>query len=718
MALETNSSDGAGGGPEDQPTQAGHMLQIDTQLGKDVLLLTSLDGVETVSRGFVYTIEMLTIASDDEVRGLLGHPVTLWLRNDSATERRPLHGHIHHLTRVSVDARGNRRWQAEVVPFIWFLKHSVDCRIYQDLTIPEIIRSVFDEHELTHYELRLHEQYPKQVFSVQYRESAFDFVSRLMEHVGIFYWFEHDKDRHLLVLADSNRVAKFTEPQQVVQSLRPDLGHIQELVHDFEFRTGNWALNDFDFEVPTKNLRTREPTVLDVQPMKRFEIFDYPGSYILPEDGKRLTRLRIQEEEAQHHKVSGTGSCAGFDAGRRFTLTPDRQRNGEKPASYLLTEVRHTARDTNYFSNETAPATYSNRFVCIPVETPFRPERLTDKPTVQGPQTATVVGPAGESIHTDQYGRVRLLFHWDRRGKRDEHASCWVRVSQNSAGSHWGSLAIPHVGQEVIVAFLEGDPDRPIITGHVHNGSNMPPLNLPQDKDKTILRDHGDNKVIMHGKAGQQWMSLVSPRSVNLIAKRTAAKPLSADIAIGGVTFDPYEDSGGYDELYNRLTELEGGVDPPPDDWRGDVSSLAEGRVNSLSGGNTNTWVGGNSNTWVGGNLNQEVVGKTDTVARGDTTNTYHSQVTDNFDTLHEENTTMHNEFCGIHSEFTGIHTELTGYHGEINGIHEESTGIHISLKDLCVREYTFADIATFAMKILNTDLDLDQATLKLILGG
>jgi type VI secretion system secreted protein VgrG len=199
------------------------------------------------------------------------------------------------------------------------------------------------------------------------------------------------------------------------------------------------------------------------------------------------------------------------------------------------------------------------------------------------------------------------LFHWDRRGKRDEHASCWIRVSQNSAGSHWGALAIPHVGQEVIVAFLEGDPDRPIVTGHVHNGNNMPPLDLPQDKDKTILRDHGDNKVIMHGKAGQQWTSIVSPRSVNLIAKRSAAKPLSADITISGVTFDPYEDSSGYQELYNRLTELEGNTDPPPDDWRGDVSSLAEGRVNSLSGGNTNAWVGQDSNSWVKRNSNSYV---------------------------------------------------------------------------------------------------------------
>ena len=389
MALEANSAGAADGYPNDAPTQAGHLLAIDTDLGKDELLLVALDGVETISRGFVYTIEVLTRASDDKIRGLLGHPVALWLRNDSDTERRPLHGHIRHLTRLPADARGYRTWRAEVVPFMWFLTRSVDCRIYQDLTIPDIIRSVFDEHELLHYELRLHEQYPKLVFCVQYRESAFDFISRLMEHVGILYWFEHYKDRHVLVLADANRAAKFTEPREAVISTRLDLGQIQDLMHDYTFRTGAWALNDYDFEVPTKNLRNHEPTVLDIAPMKRYEIFDYPGSYTVPEQGKHLTRLRIQEEEARHHQVSGGGSCVGFDAGKRFTLTPDRMVNGDKSANYLLTEVRHSGRDSgNYFSTTGEPAIYSNRFVCIPVETPFRPERLTPKPIVQGPQTA------------------------------------------------------------------------------------------------------------------------------------------------------------------------------------------------------------------------------------------------------------------------------------------------------------------------------------------
>jgi type VI secretion system secreted protein VgrG len=721
MAMALGNSRSNEAGTPTAPTQDGHLLAIETPLGKDVLLLTALDGTETVSRGFVYTIEMLSLASEAEVRTLLGKPVTIWLRNDIEAVRRPLHGYIRRLTRLTVDPRGYRRWRAEVAPWLWFLTRSVDCRIYQNLTIPEILRSVFDDHGLSHYEFRLPGQYEKLVFCVQYRESVFAFVSRLMEHVGIFYWFEHHQDRHVLVLADANNMASYTQPRQVTLSLRPDLGEIQELEHDYAFLTGNWALDDFDFEVPTKTLRTHEPTTLDVAPMKRFEIFDYPGSFMERDHGSRLTRLRMEGEEARHHQVSGAGSYVGFNPGKRFTLTATETEGGEKPATYLLTEVRHSARDSSYFSTEADPATYSNRFICIPVGVQFRPERLTPKPIVQGPQTATVVGPAGENIHTDQYGRVRLLFHWDRRGKRDEHASCWIRVSQVSAGSHWGSLAIPHVGQEVMVAFLEGDPDRPIVIGHMHNGSNMPPLNLPADKNKTILRDHADNKIIMEGRPGGQHLTMVSPRAVNLIAARPPARPLSADINFGtGGSIQgasPFQDPPALSDLQSLLTALSGSKpsDPTkdiqlvPGQSSGtpatgtpgqpgyqpavpavpafadsvslqDINTIAERKINTLSGDNTNAWIGNEMNTWVGGDLNQEVLGKTDTLAHGDTTNTYRSQVTDNFDALHEENSTIHNEFTALHIEDVGAHVETTLAHIEFTPLMhiEESSGIHV----------------------------------------
>jgi hypothetical protein len=449
-------------------------------------------------------------------------------------------------------------------------------------------------------------------------------------------------------------------------------------------------------------LRTHEPTRIDIEPMTRFETYDYPGSYTARDHGAGLTRLRMEEEEARHHRIFGSGSCVGFDAGKRFTLAVDEGMGEEKPEIYLLTELRHSAREPGYFSTSGEPAIYSNRFVAIPAETPFRPERLTSKPVVQGPQTATVVGPAGENIHTDQYGRVRVLFHWDRRGKRDEHASCWIRVSQNAAGSHWGGLATPHVGQEVVVSFLEGDPDRPIVTGHVHNGNNLPPLNLPYDKDKTILRDHGDNKIIMQGRPGREHLTLVSPRTINMIAARPPAKPLSSDVTLdqdGIHGADPFEDAPGLDELNKLWKALVTPGQQPADPLQDldlipsgpgdpsfadtathhDANTIAEGSINELSGLNTSSWIGRNLNTWVGGDMNQEVKGKTNTVSDDSVSNTYKKQVTDNFDSLHEENTVVHNEVTGVHVEEVAAHVEATLVHAELTGAHIEFTeGIHI----------------------------------------
>jgi hypothetical protein len=373
---------------------------------------------------------------------------------------------------------------------------------------------------------------------------------------------------------------------------------------------------------------------------------------------------------------------------------------------YLLTEVRHSAAEPGYFASSAEPARYSNTFICVPADVPFRPERLTEKPVVQGPQTATVVGPAGENIHTDQYGRVRLLFHWDRRGKRNEEASCWVRVSQQAAGSHWGGIAIPHVGQEVVVSFLEGDPDRPIVTGRVHNGTNMPPLNLPRDKNKTVMRDHGDNKIIMHGQPGRQWLSAVSPRAVNLVAKRSAAKPLSADIVLNGVDFDGGQDETGYDDLNALWQELEGkspqttmapalpdaankafsvdasGVDAA---YQADINLFGEGRINSMSGGNTNTWVGGTANTWINSNLNQEVKGDTHTVAHGKVINVYKNPLWNEVEVMQTDLYPIHMEVTGAHVEATAVHVEDTGLHIECHdGIHfEHEAGAHMKIGDM-----------------------------------
>ena len=644
--------DPSGGRPDEHGaaapmTQDGRSIAIDTPLGKDTLILVSVDGAETVSRGYVYRAEFVTQAPDAQIRTLLGKAATLWLGNASPSERRPLHGHVRHLKRMGRDPRGYRMWRAEVVPWMWFLTRSVDCRIYQDKSVPDIIRSVLDEHDLSHYRFRLFGDYPKLVFCVQYRETAFHFISRLMEHLGIAYWFEHAADRHTLVMSDDSRTAAYCDQRQVKLADRQDLGEVQWVEQDVTVRSGQWALKDYDFEVPTKNLRTNVSTVHSSPPFSRFEIFDFPGCYTSADEGKRLTRLRMEAEEAVHSQLSGQGNSTGFDAGKRFDLDGDEPDDAGQSHSYFLTEVRHSAADPVNYASAPPPPTYSNRFTGIPADVPFRPERTTHKPFVQGLQTATVVGPAGESIHVDKYGRVRVLFHWDRRGKHGEDASCWIRVSQAVAGSQYGGIAIPHVGHEVIVSFLEGDPDRPLIVGNVHNGTNMPPINLPADKNKTMLRDHGDNKIIMHGKAGKQHLSLVSPRSLNMFAARGVAKSLSAAtqfVSKDGSTInddvDGYEDQGSLTEIWNIFNSLETGASDANDDPHKqanilsqaqtantadqgasiDINSLSEGNINSLSFGRTNEWVWSDCNSWIRGNSNTKVLSDTNSEVDGNTT--------------------------------------------------------------------------------------------------
>lgn len=495
-------------------TQDGHILAIETALGADALLLTALDGTESISRGFIYNIEFLSLATDEQLAGLLGSPVTLWVASQAGAPGRPLNGHLRQLARGRRDYRAYRHFTAQVVPWMWFLSRTADCRIYQNLSIPEILASVFAQFGLRDVQFRLNETYPKLEFCVQYRESALDFVSRLMEHAGIYYWFEHSAEKHLLVVADGNNMAAFTTPRQLASSPTPELGEIQSLTQSLSIRPGVCALNDYDYEFPTKNLHTREPSLLAAHPLSAFEVYDYPGAYTGATDGAKLARLRMEEEEAQHLQLHGTSSYAGLDPGKRFDVASAAPGGAE--ATYFLTEIRHSAHDPSYVAQTGEAPRYSNQFSCLPVATAYRPRRLTAKPFVHGPQTATVVGPPGETIYTDSAGRVRLQFHWDRYGKSDENSSCWVRVSQNSAGAGWGGAFIPHVGHEVIVSFLEGDPDRPIVTGRVYNGDNQKAFALPANKTQTGMRDHSGNQIQMEGKDGVQNLHFTAVKDMNV----------------------------------------------------------------------------------------------------------------------------------------------------------------------------------------------------------
>lgn len=510
-------------------TQENRLLSIETPLGKDVLLLQSLTGSEAISNLFSLQLDLLSEAPSISLQSIIGKGVTITLELADGSQRF-LHGMV---SRVGSSGKSTRfsAYYAEVVPWMWLLTRKVDCRVFQDLTVPEIILKVFDKlkgdfSDLVNYRDALTPgRYTKLDYCVQYRETDFNFVSRLMEQEGIFYFFEHERGKHTLVLADSPPAHKPC-PNQPQARYEPEggTGEGEDIVVSWrmeqQLRSGKYTLRDFHFQMPSKSLEVSEPTTIEVAGNTKLEVYDFPGEYaqrfVQPEqrldkvepEGRSLVQLRMQEEEAVHLSITGSSYCRAFAAGTRFDLT---HHSDQANGAYVLVSVQHSAKQTpEYYSDAATPDPYRNQFTCMPFALPFRAARATPKPVVQGPQTAMVVGKPGEEIWTDKYGRVKVQFHWDREGKFNENSSCWVRVSHPWAGKGWGSIAIPRIGQEVIVDFLEGDPDQPVITGRVYNAQQMPPYELPKEQTKSATKSlsskggQGFNEIRFEDKKGAE----------------------------------------------------------------------------------------------------------------------------------------------------------------------------------------------------------------------
>jgi type VI secretion system secreted protein VgrG len=462
--------------------QQNRLIAIDTPLGKDVLLLASFTGREGISRLFNFHLDLLSTKNSISFQDLVGQKVTIRVTLFDGSERY-FHGHVSRFAQSGQDARFTH-YQMEVVPWLWFLTRSADCKIFQNMTIPDIIQKVFKDRGFQDFKSSLTATYEPREYCVQYRETDFNFVSRLMEQYGIFYFFQHEKSKHTLVLGDSPSVFQACPGQSKVRyDLATGAMDTSNVINGWhmeqELRTGKYSLTDYNFETPSTSLLSGEPTVVSVGGNSAYEIYDYPGEYLNQSQGGALSKLRMQEEEASHLVVSGSGLCRAFTSGYKFEFE-DHYRS-DMNDTYLLTEVQHVASvGGSYTFDSGGPGeSYSNHFTCIQAKVPFRPARITPKPFVQGPQTALVVGKSGEEIWVDKYGRIKVQFYWDRVGKKNENSSCWIRVSQPWAGKNWGSMWIPRMGQEVIVSFLEGDPDRPIITGRVYNAEQDVPYPLP-----------------------------------------------------------------------------------------------------------------------------------------------------------------------------------------------------------------------------------------------
>jgi type VI secretion system secreted protein VgrG len=418
-------------------------------------------------------------------------------------------------------------YHATVHPWLWFLTRSADCRIFQNKTVPDIIKEVLKEQGFTDIKDALGGvQYRSWEYCVQYRETDFDFVSRLMEQEGIYYFFTHEQNKHTMVLANTvSSHEPFPEYEQITyyppenQQHREE-DHIFDWTLSQEVQSGIYALNDYDFKQPKANLQVKS-SISRKHDRATMEIFDYPGEYVTSAEGEAYVRSRVEELQAEFERAHGQANARGLAVGSTFKLQgyPRNDQNRE----YLVVSATHSLESDAYDSSPSAGngEEYSCTFSTMHIQEVFRPARLTPKPIVQGPQTAVVVGPSGEEIYTDKYGRVKVQFHWDRYGKRDENSSCWVRVSHPTAGKSWGSVQIPRVDQEVIISFLEGDPDQPIITGRVYNADQMPPHGLPKAgmvsgmKSNSTPGGGGYNEMSMDDTKGKEKITVHGQYDMN-----------------------------------------------------------------------------------------------------------------------------------------------------------------------------------------------------------
>ncbi len=501
-------------------SQDNRLMKIETPLGKDVLLLQGFEGEEAISRPFCFHLDLLSLDASIDYDSIVGQNVTISMELADGSERY-FNGFISRFAQSGSDPVFTH-YTAEMVPWLWFLTLTADCRIFQNLAAPDIIEKIFSDLGFSDFRNELHGSFKERVYCVQYRESDFNFVSRLMEEEGIFYFFEHAAGKHTLVLGNSPGVHQPCRGQEQARYQVSGEGFLAEdVVRGWEMRKemrpGRYALTDYNFEMPGTSLAA------SISGQGKYEIYDYPGIYAQKSEGESLVKIRLEQEETPATLVQGSGNCRAFASGYRFELF-DHYR-GDQNDAYVLTAVHHSAREGSYATGGPEGGggnlAYQNQFSCIPHQAPFRPARVTTKPAVQGPQTAVVVGPAGEEIWVDQYGRVKVQFYWDREGKKDEKSSCWIRVSQNWAGKKWGAMFIPRIGQEVIVDFLEGDPDRPIITGRVYNAEQMPPYELPKEQTKSALKSdsskgHGGfNELRFEDKKGHEQIFIHAQRDMD-----------------------------------------------------------------------------------------------------------------------------------------------------------------------------------------------------------
>lgn len=462
-------------------TQKGRAISVKSVLGPDVLLLESFEGKETVAGGFKYTLGLLAKDPGISASKLIRTPitVTMHLSNDSDRE---ITGLVSRFVQLD-QAEGLTVYEAEIRPWFWFLSLTSDYRVWQNLTVPEIVKTICSEAGFSdQLVLHLAKAQKPQEYRVQYGETHLDFICRLMEEEGIYWFAQHEDGKCNMVIADANNVSQTTLKLRL-----STIGHAaedDEVLSWFnvaqDVRPGKFTTMDYNFEKPSTQLKGEHAGKVPG------EVVEFPGGFAERDDGNPLASLRYQEIIAEQVEAEGAGRCRALTAGGKIEIS--KHPNKALNKAYLVTSVKQSAKLGDFRSGGDAGLAFKSSFTAIPFDTPYRPERTTPLPRAYGYESAVVVGPAGEEIFTDEYGRVRVQFFWDRKGKKDDKSSCWVRVSTLWAGKGWGAISTPRIGQEVLVAYVNGDPEDPIVVGRVYNAEQMPPYALPGNKTQSGIK--------------------------------------------------------------------------------------------------------------------------------------------------------------------------------------------------------------------------------------
>ncbi|WP_437661589.1 type VI secretion system Vgr family protein [Sorangium sp. So ce1182] len=588
-----------------------HLFQVD---GLDhELRVTRFEGREGISELFHFDVLVVSHEKDIAFEDVVGK--TALLAWNVGEQPRYIHGVIASFEQGE-EGKRLTAYHATVVPDASRLKHRRNSRIFQALSTPEIIEKVLRAAGIpsSGYRLALSGGYRAREYCVQYRESDFAFMSRLLEEEGICYFFEHSEDGHVLVFADGPAAHGPIAGESAVV-FRPPLGalvqgeHVSRFRYAERVRSGKVTLRDYNFKKPGLSLESKAKADADDD----LEVYDYPGDYDTPGAGSSIARIRLEQIQTSRKTGSGESVCPRFLPGQRFTLAEHGRDDFNR--EYLIVSVHHHGHEPGLDSvADGDAASYGNRFQVVPADVPFRPQSVTPWPTIKGIQTAIVVGPPGEEVYTDEHGRIKVQFHWDREGKRDAQSSCWIRVSQIWAGSAWGAVFLPRIGHEVVVDFLEGDPDRPLVVGSVYHGTNVPPYALPAEKTKSTIKSNsstgggGFNEIRFEDKKGSEEIFLHGQKDWNIAIEHDKRQWIGNDEMLE-VTHDRSKVVG------NDQSEVVGG-NKSIDVAKNHTEAIGEDESLSV-GGSRGVSVGGDHTESVGGSQAIDV-GKSQSVSIGE----------------------------------------------------------------------------------------------------